>query len=364
MLDTALKAVKEDIKGIKTIRIEANEAQGVQHLEVSLPANSLTQSSLSYKIELVTEHGVVTLPSNFLKDQSAKDAASIILTIGKVDHSLLSPEMQKKIGARPVISLEIKQDGQPRSWSNSDASVQVAIPYKPTAEELANPNGIVIWYINEAGQAIAIPNGKYDSATGAVQFAVSHFSKYAVTFVNKTFTDIGQYTWAKPSIESLAARDIIQGVGVEEFGPSMNITRADFVTMLVRTLELKAATTGNFSDVSRGHYYYEAIGIAKELGIIEGLGENAFQPEHTISRQDMFAISARALTKLGKITITGNEETLSRFSDRAQIAGYAAGSLAGLIRAGLVEGNGQVLNPEGRATRAEVAVFMNRLLNR
>ncbi|QGQ99788.1 hypothetical protein EHS13_35465 [Paenibacillus psychroresistens] len=362
VLDAALKEAKKDASGVDTIRIEANKAQGAQNLEVKLPANALTQSILDYRIDIATEYGVVTLPSNFLKDESAKAAASISLTIGKADISLLTVDKQKEIGSRPIISLEIKQDGQLRSWSNPDTSVQVAIPYKPTSEELRNPNGIVIWYINEAGQATAVPNGKYDPKTGAVQFAISHFSKYAVAFVNKTFTDIGLHAWAKPSIEALAARDIINGIGAGQFGPSKNITRADFVTMLVRTLELKATATGNFNDVSNGQYYYEALGIAKELGIIEGTGDNAFQPNHTISRQDMFVISARALNKLGKMKHEGNESTLSRFSDREQIAGYAASSMADLIGAGFIAGSGKEINPQEKATRAEVAVFMERML--
>jgi hypothetical protein len=217
-----------------------------------------------------------------------------------------------------------------------------------------------------------VANGKYDPTTKSVRFKGNHFGSYGVAFIDKTFSDIGNHVWAQAAIESLAAREVIKGTGLNTFGPAKNITRADFVTMLVRALDLKGfmdvngdgKDNKNFNDVFSADYYYEAIGMAKQLSIITGSGNDSFNPKGEISRQEMFTIAARALTKLEKLQAEGNKEQLSSFLDHGSVAEYAASSIAVLLEAGLIEGNGNSLHPKAKATRAEVAVFMERLLNR
>lgn len=363
-LERAQKEARSDSDGAKVVRVEVKGAQNANRVEVSLPKKSVTKTMLDIKIEIVTPFGSVTVPSDFLKDRNVADTDFVSLIIGKEDSSSLSEEARKEVGSRPIIHLEVEEKGAFRAWNNPDTAVRIAIPYKPTAKELENPGKIVIRYLDAAGRILPVPSGIYDPATGTVRFEVKHFSKYAVAYVDKTFADIADYAWAKPSIEALAARDIIQGMDTSTYAPALNITRADFVAMLVRTLELKASVSANFKDVNSGDYYYEALGTAKELKIIEGTGEGFFQPKEKISRQDMFTITARALGTVRNMKMTASAETLAGFADRAKVAAYAADSLAGMVKEGLIEGDGQTLNPEGNATRAEVAVFMYRVLNK
>lgn len=363
-LELAQKEAKLDSDGAKVVRVEVKGAQNVNHVEVSLPKKSVTKTRLDNKFEIVTRIGSVTVPSDFLKDKNVADTDFISLIISKEDPSSISEEARKEVGGRPIINLEVREKGAFRAWNNPDTVVRIAIPYKPTARELENPGKIVIRYLDAAGRILPVPSGIYDPAAGTVRFEVKHFSKYAVAFVDKTFADIAAYAWAKPSIEALAARDIIQGMDADTYAPALNITRADFVAMLVRTLELKASVTGNFKDVNSGDYYYEALGTAKELKIIEGTGDGIFHPKEKISRQDMFTITARALSTVRNMKMTGSAEVLAGFADRAKVAAYAADSLAGMVKEGLIQGDGQALNPEGNATRAEVAVFMYRILNK
>ncbi|KPV58172.1 metallophosphoesterase [Paenibacillus sp. A3] len=363
-LERAQKEAKSDSDGAKVVRIEVKGAQNANHVDVSLPKKSVTKTRLDNKYEIVTPIGIVTVPSDFLKDKNVADTDFVSLVISKEDPSSISEEARKEVGSRPIINLEVREKGAFRAWNNPDTVVRIAIPYKPTAKELENPGKIVIRYLDAAGRILPVPSGIYDSAAGTVQFEVKHFSKYAVAFVDKTFADIADYAWAKPSIEALAARDIIQGMDASTYAPALNIARADFVAMLVRTLELKASATGNFKDVNSGDYYYEALGTAKELKIVEGTGDGIFNPKEKISRQDMFTITARALSTVRNLNMTGSAETLAGFADRAKVAAYAADSLAGMVKEGLIEGDGQALNPEGNATRAEVAVFMYRILNK
>ncbi len=88
----------------------------------------------------------------------------------------------------------------------------------------------------------------------------------------------------KKQIEVLASKGIIKGTSDTTFNPSENITRADFICLLIRGLNLNAKIESNFSDVKPEKYYYQAVGIAKKLGIAQGYGENIFDPEGPINQ--------------------------------------------------------------------------------
>jgi hypothetical protein len=189
----------------------------------------------------------------------------------------------------------------------------------------------------------------------------------AVVYLNgvsavKTFTDLTGYDWAKMQIESLAAMGVINGTSETTFGPEMNITRADFMCMLMRAMKLDNAIDSNFSDVPSAAYYYQAVGTAKKLGIAMGKGDNLFMPKEKISRQDMMVIIARAMKITGK-KLDDSATDLSGFKDSSKVAPYAVNAAAQLVKAGIVTGNNGAINPEGTATRAETAVIMYRILN-
>ncbi|MCA0758759.1 hypothetical protein KP806_27290, partial [Paenibacillus sp. N4] len=117
----------------------------------------------------------------------------------------LNAKMQKKIGDRLALELHVQSNGENLSWKNPKAPVTITIPYTPSADELKHPDKIVVWYIDEKGDAHAIKNGKYDPATGQVIFSTTHFSVFALAFINKTFTDIEGVAWAQSDIEAMAA---------------------------------------------------------------------------------------------------------------------------------------------------------------
>ncbi|AEE90938.1 Ig domain protein group 2 domain protein [Tepidanaerobacter acetatoxydans Re1] len=178
----------------------------------------------------------------------------------------------------------------------------------------------------------------------------------------KTFNDITDYPWAKEAIETLASQGIIKGTTENTFEPGKNITRADFITLLVRALNLKTDIDTNFDDIEPGTYYYEPLGIAKKLGIAQGIGYNKFNPQAQISRQDMMVIVARALKTTNKISTTGTFEDISTFADAGEVSSYAIEGVATLIKEGIIQGStGNMINPKGNATRAETAVIIYRI---
>ena len=176
------------------------------------------------------------------------------------------------------------------------------------------------------------------------------------------FADVDSgYKWADEAIGELYAKGIIQGTSGNTFSPERNVTRADFVVLMVRALGLKAGYEGSFTDVQPDDYYYEALAIAKKLGIINGLEDGRFNPRGEITRQDMMVIAARALEVVNKLAAEGNKEDLDRFADAADVADYAAAKVAALVKEGIVQGDGSSLHPNGTATRAEAAVLIYRI---
>jgi|GEM_PF-3143387 len=176
------------------------------------------------------------------------------------------------------------------------------------------------------------------------------------------FSDLGSFNWAKDAINALAAKGIINGVSPTEFAPAKQITRADYMLLIVRMLKLDAAVTENFDDVAASKYYYKEIGIAKALGLTDGVGGNLFNPDAPITRQDMFVLAYRILQNQG-VDVSPAKGALSDFADYDLISGYAHDALSALVTAGLVQGSDNQINPKGNATRAETAVFIYRLYN-
>ncbi|MDD4238986.1 MAG: S-layer homology domain-containing protein [Desulfotomaculaceae bacterium] len=158
------------------------------------------------------------------------------------------------------------------------------------------------------------------------------------------FTDIANYSWAREAIMALAEKGIIKGISDTSFAPANQITRADYMLLIVRLLGLTADVEGNFGDVAENKYYYKEIGIARALGLTTGIDGANFHPEVSITRQDMFLLAYRILQQQGMIKTEGELGVLNQFSDSAEISQYAKQALATLISMDLVKGSGNIVN--------------------
>ena len=174
------------------------------------------------------------------------------------------------------------------------------------------------------------------------------------------FEDLGTHLWAEDAIHRLCAVGVVNGVSESEFAPASEIKRADFMLMLLRLMEIEIDTEiyDSFEDVPENSYYYYELATAKRLGITQGTSPTTFHPERQITREEMFTLTWRTLALSGEADLT----LLSGFADNAQIAEYAKPAISTLVSLGLVAGdnNGNV-KPKGNATRAESAVFLDRV---
>lgn len=183
------------------------------------------------------------------------------------------------------------------------------------------------------------------------------------TYTNK-FLDMDSYWWAMDAVNSLASQGIIRGRSETEFDPDSYITRADNTVLLLRVLGKTADFTHNFDDVYPSAYYYKEIGMAKTLGIAGGVGDNLFDPDAYIRRQDMATLAYRVLQEENALTAIPNTAVLNQFLDKDDIDFYARDAMAACVSAGLMSGYGDGwINPKGNASRIEVALFMYRIQN-
>jgi len=112
------------------------------------------------------------------------------------------------------------------------------------------------------------------------------------------FNDLSSVPWAKESIEALALKGIISGRGNGIFAPNDNVTRAEFCKMIALAFNLvDEKAICDFDDVESGAWYYMYIASAKAQGIINGREDNKFSPDATITREEMAAIALRTINK-------------------------------------------------------------------
>ena len=177
------------------------------------------------------------------------------------------------------------------------------------------------------------------------------------------FVDVNGH-WAKDAIESLSSKHIVEGIGNSRFAPDQNITRAEFVAMMIRMLGINEVPyQGEFTDVKAGEWYANGIETAYKAGIILGDGNNTMRPNDNITREEMTAIAMRGYSKL----TTYNEEQINKtlFADDNSISGWAKVDVANATKLGIIIGEpNNLFAPKANATRAEAATVVYRLLDK
>jgi hypothetical protein len=287
-------------------------------------------------------------------------SGDVILEINQVRASTLSTENRQIIGDHPVYSFTLTADSvQVNDFDGGKATV--TIPYTLATGE--SPETVVVYYIDSEGE-LQLIRGAYDADTGTVTFVTGHFSYYALGNNPVTFSDVAETAWYYSAVRFIAAREITLGIGGGLYGPDAQITRGEFLVMLMRAygIDPDDEPKDNFADAGNT-YYTNYLAAAKRLGITNGIGNNQYAPDVSISRQDMFVLLYRALDVLGELSDSSRTADLSAFRDTDLISGYAQEAFECFVAAGVVSGSNGMLNPTGQSTRAEMAQVLYKLLS-
>lgn len=174
--------------------------------------------------------------------------------------------------------------------------------------------------------------------------------------VEPTYGDIAGH-WAEASIDRWSGHGIIQGNN-GKFNPNGQLTCAHFAAILARLLKLPAAKDAGFSDNTPDAWHYDAINRCAAAGILKGNLNGTVTPNAPITRERAMVMLGRALG----IEPIENPD-LTQFADGAQVASYARGMLAALIRAGIVGGvTADQLAPQNNITRAATVTILDRAI--
>lgn len=117
------------------------------------------------------------------------------------------------------------------------------------------------------------------------------------------FSDVSYGAWFEKYISIAKANGLVSGIGDNLFGTDMNITRQDMAVMLYNAMckkgYVKTEAENNFADAEKcADYAGEAVAELSALGIINGVGDNLYEPAQTATRAQAAVIINRALDYL------------------------------------------------------------------
>jgi hypothetical protein len=156
---------------------------------------------------------------------------------------------------------------------------------------------------------------------------------------------------------------LFNGVSDTAFAPNATMTRAMFATVLARYAGGTASGSARFGDIPAGRWYTDGVLWAAENGIVSGVGGGLFDPDGNITREQLAVMLHNYAKSVGlDVSEFGD---LAGFGDGAAASGWAAAALRWAAAAGLVSGKpGNLLDPKGSATRAEVATILQRFIEK
>ena len=173
------------------------------------------------------------------------------------------------------------------------------------------------------------------------------------------FTDVTSGDWFYDAVAYVYDKGMMEGTTDTTFAPAMNLTRS-MIAQVLYNLEERPEAPGaaGFTDVAAGAWYADAVNWAAARGIVKGYDTGAFGPEDSVTREQLAAILYRYAQAKGYDTTQGGM-AVREFSDSASISDWAQEAMAWAVNAQVLSGKGNgVLDPQGTATRAEVAQML------
>ena len=178
-----------------------------------------------------------------------------------------------------------------------------------------------------------------------------------------TFPDVPDNYWAKPFIDDLTARGILNGLPDGSYAPDRPMTRAELAVQVAQAFEIEARQDAQtFSDIPDNYWAIETIDEAVTTGFMKGYPEGIFRPDQTVPRVQVLVAIA---TGLALPASPSPDTVLQAYQDQAEIPEWARGKVASAVEADLINiaaDSEAQLRANEAATRAEVAVILHRSL--
>lgn len=203
------------------------------------------------------------------------------------------------------------------------------------------------------GSAVTV-NARFEPAEQMPEFAPESNPNWV-----NPYTDVSANAWYYNSVRFVSESSLMNGVTATQFAPDANLSRAQLAQILYNKEGTPAVSGGSpFTDVTAGTWYTNAVAWASAEGIVGGYGDGRFGPNDNITREQLAVMLWRyAEEPAASVGLT--------FSDASQISSFARPAICWAVENGILNGKGgNILDPKGFATRAEVAQMLKNYLDK
>ena len=224
------------------------------------------------------------------------------------------------------------------------------------------------YHYDESAEAMNFEAAAKIDEDGSVTIPFSHASQYAIVIdthshatvdVSDIFLDIAPDAWYKDAVQYAYDNGLMTGVSATEFAPEATTTRAMIVSILARLENVTTAEAAGFNDVN-DDWYATAVNWAANVGVVNGYEDNTFRPNTAITREQLAAILMNYAAYKGEDV--SNRADLTSYTD--QPSTWAEEAISWSVAEGLLTGvTADTLQPQGAATRAQVAAILQRFLS-
>jgi len=315
------------------------EIKGHIALDVSFPIAAILATKAS-AVQIKTGSGTVILTRQMLTAYSAAHGDMFTLRVQ---------------GGSLVV--EMLRNGRAVHYDDPANPLFIRMPVVLAADTSAF--GYVAVQKTATGDVI-LPYSVYKDGQITCQSATT--GTFDVIYNGKRFADVDQH-WAMGNITFVAARSLFGGLGNDLFSPDTAMTRAMFAQVLanIEGIDLTGYVTTRFSDVDEQQWYAPAVAWAAEQGIVGGYGNGRFGPMDYITREQLAVMLMNYVAYKGYELTEGESTT---FGDESGIADWALDAVKLMQGAGIVGGKpGGIYDPQGTATRGEVATIFANFIN-
>ena len=226
-----------------------------------------------------------------------------------------------------------------------------------------------LYHYDEDAEALNFEAAAKIDETGSVTIPFSHASQYAIVIdthshatvdVSDLFIDVAPNAWYKDAIQYAYDNGLMTGVSATEFAPEATTTRAMIVSILARLENVTTAEAAGFADVDDNDWYATAVNWAANVGVVNGYEDNTFKPNTAITREQLAAILMNYAAYKGEDV--SNRASLATYTD--QPSTWAEEAMQWAVAEKLISGvTADTLQPQGAATRAQVAAILQRFLS-
>lgn len=292
--------------------------------------------------------GTVTLDARALAALDLHKDVAVSLASGASLNAAQQRALGSQAAAATLANASVLVDGAAASCPAGSVRAAVAVN---AADDLT------AWSLADDGSISAV-GGAYDAGQQTYAFDVVN----GVTAIARfPFTDVVAGTWYYGAAAYAYNNGLFAGMTPTTFAPNATMTRAMLVSVLWRLAGEPAPKAPNtFVDVPDGAWYTDAVTWAAENGVVSGIGGSRFDPSGFVTREQTAEILYNYAHSKG-YDVSARAD-LTAFPDAGSVSSWAEEALSWANAAGLINGtvrDGQtILDPQGSASRAQVAMIL------